>query len=102
MLEFCSCCQFFIITRAGGGRPAGWKDAVWDRRKVEFEEPCILPRSLGLAAKPNSVIATSCFSADPLAFAWWYRSSNTHATRSLDESYEGRVDNGPIESERRG
>ena len=27
-----------------------------------------------------------------LVFAWWYRSSNTHATRSLDESYEGRVE----------
>jgi len=27
-----------------------------------------------------------------LAFAWWYRSSNTHAIRSLDESYEGRVE----------
>jgi cytochrome o ubiquinol oxidase subunit II len=27
-----------------------------------------------------------------LAFAWWYRSSNTEATRSLDESYEGRVE----------
>jgi cytochrome o ubiquinol oxidase subunit II len=27
-----------------------------------------------------------------LAFAWWYRSSNTNATRSLDESYEGRVE----------
>jgi cytochrome o ubiquinol oxidase subunit II len=27
-----------------------------------------------------------------LAFAWWYRSSNTHATRSLDESYEGRLE----------
>jgi cytochrome o ubiquinol oxidase subunit II len=27
-----------------------------------------------------------------LAFAWWYRSSNIHATRSLDESYEGRVE----------
>src|SRR5246127_3056759 len=27
-----------------------------------------------------------------LAFAWWYRSSNTLATRSLDESYEGRVE----------
>jgi cytochrome o ubiquinol oxidase subunit 2 len=27
-----------------------------------------------------------------LAFAWWYRSSNTYATRSLDESYEGRVE----------
>src|SRR5215472_3770605 len=27
-----------------------------------------------------------------LAFAWWYRSSNTSATRSLDESYEGRVE----------
>src|SRR5215510_6304996 len=27
-----------------------------------------------------------------LAFAWWYRSSNTHATRSLEESYEGRVE----------
>jgi cytochrome o ubiquinol oxidase subunit II len=27
-----------------------------------------------------------------LAFAWWYRSSNTRATRSLDESYEGRVE----------
>jgi cytochrome o ubiquinol oxidase subunit II len=27
-----------------------------------------------------------------LAFAWWYRSSNTHATRSLDEGYEGRVE----------
>jgi cytochrome o ubiquinol oxidase subunit II len=27
-----------------------------------------------------------------LAFAWWYRSSNVHATRSLDESYEGRVE----------
>src|SRR6201982_259677 len=28
----------------------------------------------------------------PLAFAWWYRASNTRATRSLDESYEGRVE----------
>jgi cytochrome o ubiquinol oxidase subunit II len=27
-----------------------------------------------------------------LVFAWWYRSSNPHATRSLDESYEGRVE----------
>src|ERR1700741_692822 len=27
-----------------------------------------------------------------LAFAWWYRSSNTHATRSPDEPYEGRVE----------
>src|SRR6516165_6269721 len=27
-----------------------------------------------------------------LAFAGWYRASNTHATRSLDESYEGRVE----------
>jgi len=27
-----------------------------------------------------------------LAFAWWYRSSNTRATRSLDESYESRVE----------
>jgi cytochrome o ubiquinol oxidase subunit 2 len=27
-----------------------------------------------------------------LAFAWWYRASNTRATRSLDESYEGRVE----------
>jgi cytochrome o ubiquinol oxidase subunit II len=27
-----------------------------------------------------------------LAFAWWYRSSNARATRSLDESYEGRVE----------
>src|SRR5712691_1495388 len=27
-----------------------------------------------------------------LAFAWWYRSSNTHASRSLDESYEGRLE----------
>jgi cytochrome o ubiquinol oxidase subunit 2 len=27
-----------------------------------------------------------------LAFAWWYRSSNTRATRSLDTSYEGRVE----------
>jgi cytochrome o ubiquinol oxidase subunit II len=30
--------------------------------------------------------------AATLAFAWWYRSSNIHATRSLDESYEGRVE----------
>src|ERR1700747_3287336 len=27
-----------------------------------------------------------------LAFAWWYRASNTHATRSPDESYEGGVE----------
>jgi cytochrome o ubiquinol oxidase subunit II len=27
-----------------------------------------------------------------LAFAWWYRSSNPHATRSSDESYEERVE----------
>jgi cytochrome o ubiquinol oxidase subunit 2 len=27
-----------------------------------------------------------------LAFAWWYRSSNNRATRSLDESYEGRLE----------
>jgi cytochrome o ubiquinol oxidase subunit 2 len=27
-----------------------------------------------------------------LAFAWWYRSSNPHASRSTDESYEGRVE----------
>src|SRR5215472_14767900 len=27
-----------------------------------------------------------------LAFAWWYRSSNARATRSLDESYEGRLE----------
>ena len=26
-----------------------------------------------------------------LAFAWWYRSSDNRATRSLDESYEGRL-----------
>jgi cytochrome o ubiquinol oxidase subunit II len=27
-----------------------------------------------------------------LAFAWWYRASNSRATRSVDESYEGRVE----------
>jgi cytochrome o ubiquinol oxidase subunit II len=27
-----------------------------------------------------------------LGFAWWYRSSNTRAIRSLDESYEGRTE----------
>jgi cytochrome o ubiquinol oxidase subunit 2 len=27
-----------------------------------------------------------------LAFAWWYRSSNTRANRDTDESYEGRVE----------
>jgi cytochrome o ubiquinol oxidase subunit 2 len=27
-----------------------------------------------------------------LAFAWWYRSSNSHAARSPDDSYEGRVE----------
>jgi cytochrome o ubiquinol oxidase subunit 2 len=27
-----------------------------------------------------------------LAFAWWYRSSNTHASRGTDESYEGRIE----------
>jgi cytochrome o ubiquinol oxidase subunit II len=27
-----------------------------------------------------------------LAFAWWYRSSNLHASRSLDDSYEGRLE----------
>jgi hypothetical protein len=27
-----------------------------------------------------------------LAFAWWYRSSNTRARRSPDESYEGRIE----------
>jgi cytochrome o ubiquinol oxidase subunit II len=27
-----------------------------------------------------------------LAFAWWYRSSNVRASRSLDESYEGRLE----------
>jgi cytochrome o ubiquinol oxidase subunit II len=27
-----------------------------------------------------------------LAFTWWYRSSNTRAKRSADESYEGRVE----------
>src|SRR5437773_1700066 len=27
-----------------------------------------------------------------LGFAWWYRSSNVWASRSLDESYEGRLE----------
>jgi cytochrome o ubiquinol oxidase subunit II len=27
-----------------------------------------------------------------LGFAWWYRASNPHASRSLDESYEGRAE----------
>jgi cytochrome o ubiquinol oxidase subunit 2 len=27
-----------------------------------------------------------------LAFAWWYRSSNTHANRGIDESFEGRME----------
>ena len=27
-----------------------------------------------------------------LAFAWWYRSSNPHASRSTDEGYEGRTE----------
>ena len=27
-----------------------------------------------------------------LAFAWWYRASNTRASRSLDESYQGRLE----------
>jgi cytochrome o ubiquinol oxidase subunit 2 len=30
--------------------------------------------------------------AATLAFAWWYRSSNTRANRSTDESYEGRLE----------
>src|SRR5215475_1905889 len=27
-----------------------------------------------------------------LAFAWWYRSSNTHANRGDDRTYEGRLE----------
>ncbi len=27
-----------------------------------------------------------------LAFAWWYRSSNTHASRGTEESFEGRME----------
>src|SRR3977135_1634207 len=27
-----------------------------------------------------------------LVFAWWYRSSNPRASRSMDESYEGRIE----------
>ncbi len=27
-----------------------------------------------------------------LVFAWWYRASNTRASRSMDESYEGRLE----------
>jgi cytochrome o ubiquinol oxidase subunit 2 len=27
-----------------------------------------------------------------LGFAWWYRSSNTHASRAWDEAYEGRIE----------
>ena len=27
-----------------------------------------------------------------LAFAWWYRSSNTRASRGTDKSYEGRIE----------
>ena len=27
-----------------------------------------------------------------LAFAWWYRSSNTRASRSTEESYEERIE----------
>src|SRR5262245_4928868 len=27
-----------------------------------------------------------------LAFAWWYRSSNPHATRSSELAYEGRIE----------
>ena len=27
-----------------------------------------------------------------LAFAWWYRSSNTHTSRGTDESFEGRME----------
>src|SRR5215469_17187735 len=27
-----------------------------------------------------------------LAFAWWYRASNTRASRSMDEGYEGRTE----------
>src|SRR6201994_3122123 len=27
-----------------------------------------------------------------LAFAWWYRTSNARASRSPDESYEGRIE----------
>src|SRR5262249_26467633 len=27
-----------------------------------------------------------------LAFAWWYRPTNTRASRSLDDSYEGRME----------
>jgi cytochrome o ubiquinol oxidase subunit II len=30
--------------------------------------------------------------AATLAFAWWYRASNTRASRDTDESYEGRVE----------
>jgi cytochrome o ubiquinol oxidase subunit 2 len=30
--------------------------------------------------------------AATLAFAWWYRASNTRATRSADDSYEGRIE----------
>src|SRR3984957_2646125 len=37
------------------------------------------------------VVVVSVIAAT-LAFAWWYRSSNTRASRSADESYEGRLE----------
>jgi cytochrome o ubiquinol oxidase subunit II len=85
--EGVGCCRQFLSLTALTGL-GGCSQGVLDPKgPIASAERLLLINSTAimLVVVVPVIVAT-------LAFAWWYRSTNPCATRSLDESYEGRVE----------
>jgi len=78
----------FALILVGAAMLAGCSQGILDPQgPIAFAERLLLINSTAimLVVVIPVIVAT-------LAFAWWYRASNPRATRSLDESYEERVE----------
>jgi cytochrome o ubiquinol oxidase subunit II len=83
-VRYCQQALILIVAAALGGCSQGILDP---QGPIAAAERLLLINSTAIM-----LVVVIPVLAATLAFAWWYRSSNIHATRSLDESYEGRVE----------
>ena len=80
-------CTLFTFFSIGATRDIFSQGVLDPRGPIASAERLLLINSTAIML----VVAVPVIAAT-LAFAWWYRSSNARASRSADESYEGRLE----------
>src|ERR1700722_8108922 len=80
-------CALFTFFSIGATRDIFSRGVLDPRGPIASAERLLLINSTAIML----VVVVPVIAAT-LAFAWWYRSSNTRSGRSADESYEGRLE----------